>query len=69
MNTQLWYTTRKQVQISSIDLCSHQRFDDYLARSYSAFDNCSSYISKLRLDFQTHHTRKSRRRTHLLSIP
>ena len=52
MNTQLWYTTRKKVQKSSIDLCSHQRFDDYLARSYSAFDNCSSYISKLRLDFQ-----------------
>ena len=52
MNTQLWYTTRKQVHNCSIDLCSHQRFDDYLARSYSAFDNYSSYISKLRLDFQ-----------------
>ena len=52
MNTQLWYTTRKQVHKCSIGLCCHQRFDDYLARSYSAFDNSSSYISKLRLDFQ-----------------
>ena len=52
MNTQLWYTTRKQVLKCSTVLCSHQRFDDYLARSYSAFDNCSSYISNLSLDFQ-----------------
>ena len=52
MNTQLWFTTRKQVHKCSIGLCCHQRFDDYLARSYSAFDNSSSYISKLRLDFQ-----------------
>ena len=52
MNTQLWYTTRKQVHKCSIGLCCHQRFADYLARSYSAFDNSSSYISKLRLDFQ-----------------
>ena len=47
MNTQLWHTTRKQVHNCSIDLCGHELFNDYLTRSYSAFDNCSSYISKL----------------------
>ena len=52
MNTQLWHTTRKQVYNCSIDLCGHELFDDYLTRSYSAFDNCSSYISKLSRDFQ-----------------
>ena len=69
MNTQLWYTTRKQVHNCSIDLCGHERFDDYLTRSFLHLIIPLHTFQNFVLISKTHHTRKSRRRTHLLSIP